>query len=261
VFVGVFEPSALLKSSRRLPIWRPDAYVVTVSQQEAVMLDQSTLKGRIIAATMRLAAERPWDEVLMKDIAEAAGIDLAVLRGEFPSKTAILSAFTRAVDDLVLASAPKFTGAENTRDRIFDVIMARFDVLAPYKAALKNIAAARPFDLDLLRRAMASQAWMLHAAGVRTDGLLGTSRVTGLASVYASVMQTWLDDDDPGAARTMAALDRRLKRGEQSMRMLTDVVEGADRVASQVMRVFGCRTREHSAPVAPSSPADPSPSI
>ena len=44
------------------------------------MLDQSTNKGRIIAATMRLAAERPWDDVLMKDIAEAAAIDLAALR-------------------------------------------------------------------------------------------------------------------------------------------------------------------------------------
>jgi AcrR family transcriptional regulator len=231
---------------------------------EAVMLDQSTNKGRIIAATLRLAAERPWDDVLMKDIADAAAIDLAALRREFPSKAAILSAFSRAVDDAVLTSAPKFTGSENARDRIFDVVMARFDVLAPYKEALKNIAAARPFDMALVRRAMASQAWMLHAAGVRTDGVLGTTRVTGLASVYASVMQTWLDDDDPGSARTMAALDRRLKRGEQSMRMLSDVVDGADHIASRFMRALGCGARTHAtAPVAPSSPAEtpPSPSI
>jgi AcrR family transcriptional regulator len=227
------------------------------------MLDQSTNKGRIIAATMRLAAERPWDDVLMKDIAEAAAIDLAALRREFPSKTAILSAFSRAVDDAVLSSAPKFTGSENSRDRIFDVVMARLDVLVPYKEALKNIAAARPFDMELVRRTMASQAWMLHAAGVRTDGVLGTSRVTGLASVYASVMQTWLEDDDPGSARTMAALDRRLKRGEQSMRMLTDIVEGADQIASRLMKAMGCSSRTHSAPVAPSTPADttPTPSI
>jgi AcrR family transcriptional regulator len=227
------------------------------------MLDQSTNKGRIIAATMRLAAERPWDDVLMKDIAEAAAIDLAALRREFPSKTAILSAFSRAVDDAVLSSAPKFTGSENSRDRIFDVVMARLDVLVPYKEALKNIAAARPFDMELVRRTMASQAWMLHAAGVRTDGVLGTSRVTGLASVYASVLQTWLEDDDPGSARTMAALDRRLKRGEQSMRMLTDAFEGADQIASRLMKALGCSSRGHSAPVAPSAPGDttPTPSI
>ena len=223
------------------------------------MLDQSTLKGRIIAATLRLAAEKPWDDVLMKDIAEAAAIDLAALRKEFPSKPAILSAFMRSVDDAVLVSAPKFTGAENARDRIFDVVMARFDVLAPYKDALKSIAAARPMDMELVRRAMASQAWMLHAAGVRTDGLLGTSRVTGMASVYASVMQTWLDDDDPGSARTMAALDRRLKRGEQSMRMLTDVVDGVDGVATRLMRALGCSTARDTKPApTPEAPAAPS---
>jgi AcrR family transcriptional regulator len=229
---------------------------------ECAMLDQSTLKGRIIAATMRLAAEKPWDDVLMKDIADAAAIDLAALRREFPSKPAILGAFMRAVDDAVLASAPKFTGAENARDRIFDVVMARFDVLAPYKEALRNIAGARPFDLELMRRGMASQAWMLHAAGVRTDGVLGASRVTGMASVYASVLQTWLDDDDPGSARTMAALDRRLKRGEQSMRMLSDVVETADRAASRLLGVFGCSTRRATPTPAPAQPGTPpSPSI
>jgi AcrR family transcriptional regulator len=222
------------------------------------MLDQSTTKGR-----MQLAAERPWDDVLMKDIAEAAALDLAALRREFPSKTAILSAFSRAVDDAVLTSAPKFTGSENARDRIFDVVMARLDVLAPYKEALRNIAAALPFDMELVRRAMASQAWMLHAAGVRTDGVLGGSRVTGLASIYASVMQTWLEDDDPGSARTMAALDRRLKRGEQSMRMLSDVVAGADHFASRLFKALGCGGRTQSAPpVAPAAPdAAPSASI
>lgn len=203
------------------------------------MLDQSTPKGRIIAAAMLLAAERPWDAVLMKDIAEAAAIDLASLRREFPSKTAIIGSFMRAVDDAVLASAPKFTGAENARDRIFDVVMARFDVLMPYKEALKSIAAARPFSLELAQRAMATQAWMLHAAGISTDGMLGTSRVSGMVGVYASVFQTWLDDDDPGMARTMAALDRRLKRGEQSMRMLSEVGDGLDRAASELRRLFG----------------------
>ena len=34
-------------------------------------------------------------------------------------------------------------------------------------------------------------------------------------------MHTWLDDDDPALARTMARLDRELRRGER-------VVEGAD---------------------------------
>lgn len=205
------------------------------------MLDQSTAKGRIMAAAMALAAERPWQDVLLKDIAGAAGMDLVTLRREFPSKSAILSAFIRATDDAVLSRVPTFTAGESARDRLFDVIMTRFDVLQPYKPALQSIAASRPFDMELGRRVMASQAWMLHAAGIGTEGILGASRVTGLASVYAGAMDTWLADNDAGHARTMAALDRRLRRGEQSMRALADVMAGADQLASQVMRVLGCR--------------------
>ena len=39
----------------------------------------------------------------------------------------------------------------------------------------------------------------------------------GSASTYASVFRVWLEDDDPGLAKTMAALDRRLRRGERTL--------------------------------------------
>lgn len=187
------------------------------------MLDETKPRDRIVAAALRLAAERPWREVGLFDIADKAGTDLAGLRREFGSKGAILAAFTRAVDDAVLTRAAKPAADQAVRDRLFDVVMTRFDVLGPYKAGLKSIAAAGPADMELCRKFMASQAWMLNAAGIATDGPLGPVRVAGLGSVYARVFRTWLDDDDPGLARTMAALDRRLKRGEEAMRTLDGV--------------------------------------
>jgi hypothetical protein len=39
----------------------------------------------------------------------------------------------------------------------------------------------------------------------------------------ASVVRTWLDDDDPGLARTMAALDRGLARGSWWSGLLDDL--------------------------------------
>jgi ubiquinone biosynthesis protein COQ9 len=181
------------------------------------MLDLSTPKGRIVAAALRLAAERPWSDVSMLDIAEAAGITLADLRREFGSKALVLAAFTRAIDDAVLAKAKRPAAGTQPRDAIFEVVMSRFDAMQPYKAGLRSIMTAVGFHTDVARRMLASQAWMLNAAGVPLDGVGGTVRVFGLASVYASVFRTWLDDDDAGLARTMAALDRRLRRGEQSL--------------------------------------------
>ena len=75
---------------------------------------------------------------------------------------------------------------------------------------MKSIHASGPADLALAVPLLSSMHWMLQAAGIATDGASGSMRVTGLATLYASVFRVWLEDDDPGHARTMAALDRRL---------------------------------------------------
>lgn len=188
------------------------------------MFDQSTLRGRIIAATLNLAAERPWREVTLLDIAEATGVTLVDLKQEFASKSEILAAFTKAVDDEVLRRAPKREANSTPRDALFEILMTRFDVLGPYKQAIRSILGdVRVPDLRMACTLLASQHWMLQAAGIDTSSLSGRIKVGGLAGLYASVMRTWLEDDDPGLARTMAALDRRLRRGEQALGNLKDI--------------------------------------
>lgn len=195
------------------------------------MIDPTTPKGRIVTAALRLAAERPWADVTLFDVAEAAGIDLVQLRKEFGSKSMIVQAFMREIDDVVLAKATRPQPGTLPRDAIFEVVMARFDAMQPYKAGLQSIMGSVGFDTDLAKRLFASQAWMLNAAGIPLNGVGGTVRVFGLASVYTSVFQTWLKDDDAGLARTMAALDRRLRRGEQSLQTF-------DGICGSITRVF-----------------------
>jgi AcrR family transcriptional regulator len=188
------------------------------------MLDQLTIKGRLVAAAMKLAAEHPWREVTLAQISEAAGISLVDVRNAFSGKGEVLAAFVRMVDDAVLARAPQRSGTQPPRDALFEVVMSRFDVLTAYKPALKSIAAAWPLDASLACAVGRSQPWMLRAAGIRADGLDGQLRAAGLATIYASVYRTWLSDDDPGLGKTMAALDRRLRRGERALQTVDDAV-------------------------------------
>ena len=62
-----------------------------------------------------------------------------------------------------------------------------------------------------LRRSMTA---MLEAARIGASGLPGVLRVKGLAAVHMSVLRVWLDDDSEDMAKTMAALDKRLRRAE-----------------------------------------------
>jgi hypothetical protein len=61
-------------------------------------------------------------------------------------------------------------------------------------------------------------------------------RAQGLALLFASVLRTWIDDDDAGLARTMAALDRALARGQRWSGFLDDL-------CTIPARVCGTRSR------------------
>ncbi|MBU1212636.1 MAG: TetR family transcriptional regulator [Alphaproteobacteria bacterium] len=200
-----------------------------------MMIDMGSAEGRIVAAALRLAAEKPWQDVSLRHIAEAAGMNLAELSDTFSSKSDVLKAFVRLVDKEVLLKAPAPQEGESRRDALFEVIMARFDVLEPFKTALRSIAGSGEIELALMRPMLSSQAWMLQAAGIDSDGPAGAMRTAGLASAYASVLRTWLEDDDPGLARTMAVLDRRLRSGESVMAGL-DSALGAARRLKDVLR-------------------------
>jgi AcrR family transcriptional regulator len=196
------------------------------------VIDQTTQKGRILNAALASAAQKDWAKVTLLDVAESANLRIGDMRGEFNSKDAILAALLRAVDDEVLKQAPRRAEGQGSRDALFDIVMTRFDVLAPYKAALKSMYASGAADFALAGPYLSSQHWMLQAAGIGTEGPLGGLRVSGLALIYASVFRTWLDDDDPGLARTMAALDRRLRRGESAVRTFEQVGGAAYQLAS-----------------------------
>ena len=211
---------------------------------EAQMLDLTTEKGRIISAALALAAERPWGEVTLADIAVRAGCGLVGLKHHFSTKTDVVKAFIDLVDDEVLRRAPVRSPEQAARDALFEVVMSRFDVLEPWKPAIRSIVKAGLPDPAQMAQALASNRWMLEAAGIGSGGLDGMARTAGLASVYATVFRTWLDDEDPGLARTMAALDRRLRRGEQALRRAEDAAVGINRFASAVFgAVQGVRQR------------------
>lgn len=222
------------------------------------MLDSGTPRDKIVAAALRLAGTRGWRELSLGEIAGEAGIPLAELRREFQSKGQMLAAFSRAVDQAVLE---KFAtpSADAARDRLFDVLLTRFEVMQPYKPALRRIRAdlGRGFGeaLAQLRPALKSQYWMLAAAGINGEGGRGLLRVQGLLAIYARVFPVWLDDDDPGLARTMAALDRRLRRGEAVLQGIARIREGCEGFARAI-----CGPREKAeapAPVQPETPAPP----
>ena len=181
----------------------------------------------IVDALMDLASRRSWNDIEINDIAQAANVSLAEFRDLFPSKGAVLGALSRQIDKQVLEGTTDDLVGEPARERVFDVMMRRFDALAPYREALRRIFQDLRYDPGSLAAlnqvSLNSQRFMLAAAGISTEGPLGTLKLQGAVLVYANTMRTWLDDDDPTLARTMARLDRELRRGERILEQAEDV--------------------------------------
>jgi AcrR family transcriptional regulator len=189
----------------------------------------SSERERIVAAFMALLADKRIETIALAEIAETAGVSLAELRDQFASPLGILAAHVKSVDRAVLAEDYSEMAEEPPRERLFDVLMRRLEIMAPYRDAVRSLlrSARRnpPLALALNGLAVRSQQWMLTAAGIDSSGPLGTIRAQGLAVLFAGVLRTWVDDDDSGLARTMAALDRALARGQRFVGLMDDACQ------------------------------------
>ena len=205
------------------------------------------VREKIIDALMGLAAVQPWDTISLSDVADRAGVSLAQFRDAFPSKGAILGAFSRRIDKIVMDATSDDLAEESDKDRLFDVLMRRFDAMAPYKKALINInkwAMHEPAALPNLNQlALNSLRFMLEAAGLNSEGPLGALKLQGLALSWTHVFHVWLTDDTADLAPTMAALDKELTRGEsvvsrvdEARRLLEPLAAPLGRLAG---RIFG----------------------
>src|SRR5207248_2614283 len=138
-----------------------------------------------------------------------------------------LAAQIKEIDRAVLSGGDADMAEEPPRERLFDVLMRRIEALSSHKEAVRSLArsASRNPGLALALNSLGvrSQQWMLTAADISASGPRGMIRAQGLALLFASVLRTWVDDEDPGHARTMAALDRALARGQRWSGFLDDV--------------------------------------
>jgi AcrR family transcriptional regulator len=176
-------------------------------------------RERIVNALFALLSDKSWAEIGLHEIATRAGVSLSELRILFPSKGAILSGFVRKIDLEVLKVETTDLAGEPVRERIFDVLMRRFEAMAPYRDALRKVRDGLVVDpmgaAAMNQVAVSSMQWMLAAAGVPESGPLGTARAQALVLVTGRVFRTFLNDPEEDLSRTMKALDEELRKAER----------------------------------------------
>nr|WP_294507843.1 TetR family transcriptional regulator [uncultured Rhodopila sp.] len=169
----------------------------------------------LIAAAFRIAGEDGWHKANAAAAARAAGLSLQEARARFPSRASILLRFGRLADQTALQDAPT---EGSVRDKLFDLLMRRFDLFQAHRDGVRAILRSLPVDppmaLLLGCATRASMRWMLQAAGVEATGLKGAIQVRGLFGVWLLAVRAWEKDDSEDLSGTMAAVDSGLQRAE-----------------------------------------------
>jgi AcrR family transcriptional regulator len=175
-------------------------------------------RAAIVEAALTLAARQGWRGTTLADIAAEARLSLADVHAQVRSRAGIVAAFVHRIDSEVLAGTSADLAKEPARDRLFDVLMRRFEALRPYRDGVRSILRAEREDPCAIAcsglRLLRSMTWMMEAAGLDATGLAGRLRAKVLLVVYAAALRVFLEDDSADLAKTMAALDRGLRRAE-----------------------------------------------
>ena len=179
---------------------------------------EAVKRKRIISAMLDQAASKDWCAVTLNTISDATGLSISDVCGIFPTKQDILYAFLDEIDQRVLDGSASGSVDESPRDRLFDVLMRRFDLLLSHKEAIVNILRDMPKDpltgLCGIPRFGNSMTNMLEAAQLSSSGCSGFLKTKGLGLVYLNSVRVWLKDDTPDMSKTMAALDKSLRRAD-----------------------------------------------
>ena len=172
-----------------------------------------------LRAALELAAEKPWASLTLGEIAVRADLTLNDFHGIATRETladAVDAHFDRAM------SAEGVASDDLPRERLFEVIMLRFEAMEDYRDGLKSLLSYRETAPDHLVRLPAARAasarWALASAGLddNSGGPLSL-KVLAIAFVIARTERAWRKETSSDFALTMAALDKSLRAAESRM--------------------------------------------
>jgi ubiquinone biosynthesis protein COQ9 len=175
-------------------------------------------------ALLELVETQGWIDLSFAEIAEKAGVPIAEAHRIYPSKTAVLLGLTRAIDERILNSLSADPLEGTAKDRLFDIVMRRFDVLKSdreaYRRLMRQLPATPGAFAALLCQLRRSLSLSLEAAGISASGLKGALRLKGLLAIYVAGLRAFANDDSEDLAKTMAEIDKRLGQAEKISEMV-----------------------------------------
>lgn len=169
----------------------------------------------LVDAAFALGAEQGWRAVSPAASARFAELSLSRARALFPCTGTILRKFGQQADAAALTN-PAID--DSVRDRLFDILLRRFDFLQVRRggvvALMRHLPLCPPMALALAEMNLGSMGWLLEGAGISATGFSGGLKKRGLLAVWLYALRVWSTDESQDLAATMAAVDSALAKAD-----------------------------------------------
>jgi hypothetical protein len=157
-----------------------------------------------------------WSPVAL---AAMTGHDLLEVYEAFPMPAALARRLGERLDRAMLAIPADELEGLSHRERLFELLMRRFDAMRPFKEGLKRLTREARGEPEMVLASICNldrmAGWLIELAALPYRGLEGRLARRVLMLAYARMFGVWLDDDSSDLATTMAELDKRLDQLER----------------------------------------------
>ena len=169
---------------------------------------------KIAQQTLHVLNKKSWNTFSLDQILKKVKVKKTNIKTKFD----LLKTISKYVDYLLI---DKTNSLENStsKDMLFEVLMARFDILEENRKAfleIYKILKKNPQQfIKLFPTFLESIIITAELAKYNVNGLKGTIRLKGLMLVYFITFFQWVDEKDSSLEKTMTALDKNLDQAEK----------------------------------------------
>jgi len=169
---------------------------------------------KIAQQTLNLLMKKSWNTFSLDQVLKNVKVKKTYIKTKFD----LLKPISKYVDYLLIN---KMKSLENSspKDMLFEVLMARFDILETNRKAfleIYKIVKKNPQQfIKSLPTFLESMIITAELSKYKVNGLKGTIRLKGLMLIYFITFFQWVDDKESSLEKTMTALDKNLDQAEK----------------------------------------------
>ena len=172
------------------------------------------LEKKIAEDTLKKLHKKSWDKLTLDDVLDKKVKKQKIIN----TKNDLLKNINRYVDNSLIEKTKNIENS-STKDMLFEVLMARFDILQENRISFIKIFEALKKSpkkiLKLFPSFLESMIVTAELAKFNVNGVKGALRLKGLFLVYLITFYSWIDDNTFSLEKTMNALDKNLDQVEK----------------------------------------------